>query len=101
MYKIYIKFFGRDAPGSPFKVEVQGDTQSQAEMVRDVIENVKISGLAATRGKPLVTNQFLLDPRQATVSGDLNAFMEGPGNFEIGFKQNLDGNFICKEFSTL
>lgn len=62
-------------------------------MVRDVIQNVKISGPAATNGRSLITNQFLLDAREAIVSGGLNAFMQGPGNVEVGFKENLDGNF--------
>lgn len=100
IYKIRIKFFGRDIPGSPFKVEVLGDAQSQAEMVCDVIQNVKISGPAATNGKSLITNQFLLDPRKAIVAGDLNALIQGPGNVEVGFKENLDGNFIYKFPST-
>lgn len=91
MYKIYIKFFGRDVPGSPFSVEIFGDAQTREEMVRDVIQNVKISGSAATNGKPLITNQFLLDPRRAIVAGSLSAHMRGPGNIEVDFKENLDG----------
>ncbi|KAJ6647514.1 Filamin-A [Pseudolycoriella hygida] len=91
LYKIHIKFFGRDIPGSPFPVEIIGDSQSKVEMVRDVIQNVKISGPAATNGRPLITNQFLLDAREAIVTGGLNAFMQGPGNVEVGFKENLDG----------
>lgn len=93
LYKIHIKFFGRDIPGSPFPVDISGDAQSQVEMVRDVIQNVKISGPAATNGRSLITNQFLLDAREAVVSGGLNAFMQGPGNVEVGFKENLDGNY--------
>ncbi len=94
LYKIHIKFFGRDIPGSPFPVDVVGDSQIKVEMVRDVIQNVKISGPAATNGRSLITNQFLLDAREAIVSGGLNAFMQGPGNVEVGFKENLDGNFF-------
>ncbi|KAJ6647375.1 Filamin-B [Pseudolycoriella hygida] len=91
LYKIHIKFFGRDIPGSPFPVEIFGDTQSKQEMVRDVIENVKISGSAASYGKALITNQFLLDPRNAIVSGGLSAYMQGPGHIDVDFKENLDG----------
>ncbi|KAG4076263.1 hypothetical protein HA402_014812 [Bradysia odoriphaga] len=91
LYKIHIRFFGRDAPGSPFPVEVLGDAQSKQDMVRDVIQNVKISGSAATTGKPLITNQFLLDPRNAIVAGNLSAHMRGPGHIEVDFKENLDG----------
>lgn len=67
-------------------------------MVRDVIKNVKISGSAATHGKPLITNQFLLDPRNAVVCGDLSAYMQGPGHIEVDFKENLDGKLfsVCK-----
>lgn len=90
-YRIHIKFFGRDVPGSPFAVEVLGDLHSQVEMARDVVQNVKISGPAATNGKSLITNQFLLDARGATVAGGLNCSMEGPGNVQVGFKENLDG----------
>lgn len=79
-------------------MDVVGDSQIKVEMVRDVIQNVKISGPAATNGKSLVTNQFLLDAREAIVSGGLNAFMQGPGNVEVGFKENLDGNFCCSFF---
>lgn len=93
LYKIHIKFFGRDVPGSPFSVEVLGDTQSKEEMIRDVIQNVKISGSAAYHGRPLITNQFLLDPRNAIVAGSLSAHMQGPGHIEVDFKENLDGNF--------
>ncbi len=60
-------------------------------MVRDVIQNVKISGSAATTGKPLITNQFLLDPRNAIVAGGLSAYMRGPGHIHVDFKENLDG----------
>lgn len=63
-------------------------------MVRDVIQNVKISGSAATNGKPLITNQFLLDPRRAIVAGSLSAHMRGPGNIEVDFKENLDGKLF-------
>jgi len=91
LYRIHIKFFGRDVPNSPFSVQVIGDTESKVEMVRDVIQNVKISGPASTHGKSLITNQFLLDAREAITSGGLNAFMQGPGNVEVGFKENLDG----------
>lgn len=80
-------------PGSPFSVEVFGDAHSKEEMVRDVIQNVKISGPAATRGKPLITNQFLLDPRNAIVAGGLSAYMQGPGSIHVDFKENLDGKF--------
>ncbi|CAG7673166.1 unnamed protein product [Allacma fusca] len=90
-YRIHIKFFGRDVPGSPFSVDVMGDLESKVSMARDVIQNVKISGPAATNGKSLITNQFLLDARNAVVSGGLNASMEGPGNVQVGFKENLDG----------
>lgn len=79
-------------------MEVVGDALIKTEMVRDVIQNVKISGPAATNGKSLITNQFLLDAREAIVSGGLNAFMQGPGNVEVGFKENLDGNFFGKNF---
>lgn len=72
-------------------MNISGDSQIQVEMVRDVIQNVKISGPAATNGKSLITNQFLLDAREAIVTGGLNAFMQGPGNVEVGFKENLDG----------
>lgn len=94
LYKIHLRFFGRDAPGSPFSVEILGDEQSKQDMVRDVIQNVKISGSAATTGKPLITNQFLLDPRNAIVSGNLSAYMRGPGNIHVDFKENLDGKFF-------
>lgn len=94
LYKIHIKFFGRDVPGSPFSVEVFGDTQSKEEMIRDVIQNVKISGSAARNGKPLITNQFLLDPRNAIVAGGLSAHMQGPGHIEVDFKENLDGKYV-------
>ena len=90
-YRIHIKFFGRDVPGSPFAVEVAGDLESKVSMARDVIQNVIVSGPAATQGRSLVTNQFLLDARGAIVSGGLNASMEGPGNVQVGFKENLDG----------
>lgn len=72
-------------------MEILGDTQTKEEMVRDVIQNVKISGTAATTGKALITNQFLLDPRNAIVAGGLTAHMRGPGNIDVGFKENLDG----------
>jgi len=63
-------------------------------MVRDVVQNVKISGLAATHGRALVTNQFLLDPREATVAGGLSAYMQGPGNIKVDFKENMDGKLL-------
>lgn len=78
-------------PGSPFSVEVSGDTQLKEEMVRDVIKNVKISGSAAKNGTSLITNQFLIDPRNAIVAGGLSAHMRGPGHIEVDFKENLDG----------
>lgn len=36
------------------------------------------------------------------MSGGLNAFMQGPGNVEVGFKENLDGKFdFLKHFQLL
>jgi len=86
-YRIYIKFYGRDVPGSPFQVNVAGDVTGMFSAVN----NVKVSGPAVTQGRSLVTNQFLLDARNSGVAGGLNAFMEGPGRAEVGFKENLDG----------
>lgn len=86
-YRIHIKFFGRDIPGSPFALNVVGDTTGHTSAVMGVI----VSGPALTQGRTYVTNQFLLDARNAGVAGGLNAFMEGPGRAEVGFKENLDG----------
>lgn len=86
-YRIYIKFFGRDIPGSPFTLNVMGDNTGHTSAVMGVI----CSGPSLTQGRTYVTNQFLLDARNAGVSGGLNAFMEGPGRADVGFKENLDG----------
>ncbi len=86
-YKVYIKFYARDIPGSPFNVQIAGDTSGMSSAAG----GVRVSGPALTRGKSLVTNQFLMDARNSGVTGGLNAFMEGPGQAEVGFKENLDG----------
>lgn len=85
-------------PGSPFSVEIYGDAQSKEGMVRDVIQNVKVSGSAARNGTSLITNQFLIDPRNAIVAGGLSAHMRGPGHIEVDFKENLDGKFCIRIF---
>jgi len=88
-YKVYIKFFARDIPGSPFSVNIVGDTFGMSSAVG----GVRLTGPALTHGRSLVTNQFLMDARNTGVTGGLNAFMEGPGQAEVGFKENLDGKF--------
>jgi filamin len=87
-YRIHIKFYGRDIPGSPFALNVAGDTTEHATAVH---MGVKVSGRALTQGQTFVTNQFLLDTRGSGVTGGLSAFMEGPGRADVGFKENLDG----------
>jgi hypothetical protein len=74
--------------GSPFALNVVGDTTEHAQAVH---MGVKVSGPAITQGKSFVTNQFLMDTRNSGVTGGLNAFMEGPGRADVGFKENLDG----------
>ncbi|XP_021963293.1 filamin-A [Folsomia candida] len=90
-YRIHIKFFGRDIPGSPFALNVVGDTSQHAEHASAVFTGVKVSGPAITSGKSFITNQFLMDTRGSGVTGGLNAYMEGPGRADVGFKENLDG----------
>jgi len=87
-YRVHIKFFGRDIPGSPFALNVMGDATEHAAAV---FTGVKVSGPALINGRSFVTNQFLMDTRGSGVTGGLNAFMEGPGRAEVGFKENLDG----------
>lgn len=77
--------------GSPFALNVVGDESATAQHANAVFTGVKVSGPALTQGRSFVTNQFLMDTRGSGVTGGLNAFMEGPGRAEVGFKENLDG----------
>lgn len=60
-----------------------GDSTEHAAAV---FTGVKVSGRAITQGSTFVTNQFLMDTRGSGVTGGLNAFMEGPGRADVGFK---------------
>ena len=86
-YKIHVKYDGREIIGSPFRCNITGDsTQSKA-----LVQKIKCSGPNLSNGRANQNNEFLLDCRDAGITGGLNIAVEGPSKPEVGFKDNRDG----------
>jgi len=91
-YKIHVKFNNKDIIGSPFKCHISGDIgQSRA-----LVSKVKCSGANLTSGKAHFTNEFLVDCKEAGITGGLNIAMEGPSKAEVNFVDNKDGTLTVK-----
>jgi len=91
-YKIYVKYDSKDVRGSPFKCNIAGDIQQ----TRGLVQKVKCSGPALKEGHTHLTNEFLVDTKEAGISGGLQVAMEGPSKPEVSFKDNKDGTLkVC------
>jgi len=83
-YKIHVKFEDEHIQGSPFAVKILGDVKAN-------VQKVKVSGPALKTGKNNVTNEIIVDAREAGITSGLQVSMEGPSKPEISFKSAEDG----------
>lgn len=87
MYKIHIKYEGKEIIGSPFKCNITGDDATH----RKLTEKVKVSGANVSSGKTNADNELTIDCKEAGITGGISFAMEGPAKVEVSFRNNNDG----------
>lgn len=91
-YKIHVSYEDKPVKGSPFFLKVKGNTESTKKLV----ERISCSGEAMKQGKVGVSNEVLVNCKDAGITGGLKIAMEGPSKPDVSFEDNKDGTLKVK-----